>query len=63
MSEPLKGVFWIIEGKILAIPYNKNFSLSRPPPLLRGGRERVLQTEEILFYGQYRFVNRRDTVL
>lgn len=26
MSEPLKGVFWIIEGKILAIPYNKNFS-------------------------------------
>ena len=26
MSEPSKGVFWIIEGSILAVPYNKNFS-------------------------------------
>ena len=23
MSEPLKGVFWIIERKILAVPYDK----------------------------------------
>ena len=26
MCKPLKGVFWLIEGNILAVPYNENFS-------------------------------------
>ena len=25
MSEPLKGVFWLIEGNILAVPYDEKF--------------------------------------
>ena len=32
MSKPLKGVFWLIEGNILAVPYDEKFHLSEERP-------------------------------